>query len=174
MNTEGDAPETPKDPQKRSGRAEVRARVDEIYRLLVQKATFRDVAEYAREQGWGVSPSQLRRYQTLALKMIAHEGKRQRKGFFARHVATLNFAVGRAFQTGDIRTAHALLRDLAELHSAYPEKDNGGYSGEEMLEAVKSIDRVVSDLMGDDAAYGTFHREMLTILQSLQARKSRR
>ncbi len=114
--------------------AQVNGRVEEVLRIRLDGAELWDIREYVREKVekkdpvWGehmLSDSQLYRYIRRANAMIAESCKPSRKRVVQRHLAQRRALFGRCINSGDYRTALAVLRDEAELLLLYgaPELD---------------------------------------------------
>jgi hypothetical protein len=113
----------------------VAARVDELVRIRLDGAQFWDVREYVREKEaedgspWklvrGAKPlsdSQIRRYVQRADKTIQRSAREKRGAAIRRHIARRENLYAKAVNGGDVCTALAVLRDLAELRGLYPVK----------------------------------------------------
>jgi hypothetical protein len=113
--------------------ATIRARVDDILRILLDGAQSWDVRQYVAEKeaageppwtvpegGKPLSERQLRRYCDRADKLISESCRTNRKRLIRRHLAQRRNLYARALNKGDERTALAVLRDLAELQDLYP------------------------------------------------------
>jgi hypothetical protein len=72
----------------KSTRAEVRKRVEEVFKLRLGGAEFADIREYARapEQNWNVSDSQLWRYIAAADKLIGERFDARAEHLLNRHL----------------------------------------------------------------------------------------
>lgn len=109
--------------------AQAARRVEELLRIRLDGAELWDVREYVREKVaakdpvWGsrlLSDSQIYRYLQRVDELIAESCKVGRKRLFRRHLAQRRALYARALQTGELRTALAVLRDEATLEGLYP------------------------------------------------------
>jgi hypothetical protein len=128
--------EKPNKPARKSKatQAEVRLRVLEILRIMLDGAEWFDVCEFVREQEqtagsvWELkerkplSESQVWRYIQKANREIALSCRTSSKRLLRRHLAQRRNLYAKAVNAGDIRTALAVLRDEAELEGLYPPK----------------------------------------------------
>ena len=96
-------------------KAVVAKRVEEIVQIRLSGAEFADIREYARENGWNVSDSQLWRYIRASDDLLAEGFERDRDKLFVRHVAQRRALYARAMQIGDYRMALAVVKDAQEL-----------------------------------------------------------
>ncbi|MCI0741604.1 MAG: hypothetical protein L0Y72_21420 [Gemmataceae bacterium] len=71
------------------------------------------------EKGVQLSDAQLRRYIRVAMRRCEKMAEKYREKAFARHLMQRQHLFARAMESGDLRTAHALLRDEAELLKLY-------------------------------------------------------
>jgi hypothetical protein len=117
-------------------KATVRARVDDILRVILDGAQPWDVRQYvserqaAGEPPWtlpdGAKPlseRQIRRYCDLADRRMARASRTQRRKLLREHIARRLSLYARAVNKGDERTALAVLQDLAKLQALYPSED---------------------------------------------------
>jgi hypothetical protein len=111
----------------------VRARVDDVLRILLDGAQPWDVVSYvsekeaAGEPPWTVPPGgnplcrrTVRRYCARAEKLIADSFGTDRDQLIREHVAKRRTLYARAVAKGDERAALACARDEAELLALYP------------------------------------------------------
>jgi hypothetical protein len=124
-----------RDGPKRSqaGKALVRARVEELLRVILDGAEEHwDACEFVRDREkeagspWEVkegekplSESQIRRYVAKADALIADSCRASRKKLVRRHLARRRNLYAKAVAQGDVRAALAVLRDEAELLGLY-------------------------------------------------------
>jgi hypothetical protein len=106
----------------KSTKAEVRKRVEEVFKLRLGGAEFADIREYARapEQAWGVSDGQLWRYIAAADKLVKERFDAKAEHLLARHLLQRRTLYAHCVGAGDFRTALAVLKDEAELEGLYP------------------------------------------------------
>jgi hypothetical protein len=147
--------------------ATIRARVDDILRILLDGAEPWDVRQYVAEKeaageppwtvpegGKPLSERQLRRYCARADKLLGESCRTNRKKLIRRHMAQRRSLYARAVSKGDERTALAVLRDLAELQDLYPARKTevtgkgGGpvrFSVEEAVTADRELEEAERD-----------------------------
>lgn len=106
---------TPDPPNKRSTAATVARRVEEVLRLRLDGANFAQLREYAGENGWGISDSMLRKYIEKANDLLKERDERGRSHTIRLHLARRESLYARAVQSGDHRTALAVLDSSAKL-----------------------------------------------------------
>lgn len=152
----------------RSERPRVQERVSQIILLMLQGATLRDIREYAREKQWGVSLRQIKRYKTVAQKELDRRFEAGNDRVVRQHLNRLEFLYQKATTTGDLRTAVTVLRNVAELRGLYPAKP-GTFPVEIVLSSFQAVDKLVGDLIEDEAAWKTYRDAMRGILTALQA-----
>jgi hypothetical protein len=117
--------------------ATIRARVEDLLRLLLDGAQPWDIRHYVsgREAAgappWAVpqggkplSERQIRRYCDQADRLIAESCRTHRKQLLRRHLAQRRNLLARALNTGDLRTALAVLDSLAKLLALFPSEDD--------------------------------------------------
>src|SRR5438270_11825847 len=108
--------------------AQIRLRIEELLRIRLDGAELWDIREYVREKVtakdpvWGDKPladSQIYRYLERVDELITESCTGSRTRLFRRHLASRRNLYARAVNTGDLRTALAILRDEAELMALY-------------------------------------------------------
>jgi hypothetical protein len=106
----------------KSTKAEVRRRVNEVFKLRLGGAEFLDIREYADapERRWGVSDTQLRRYIAAADALCRKYFDARADHLLARHLLQRRQLHAHCMGAGDYRTALAVLKDEAELEGLYP------------------------------------------------------
>jgi hypothetical protein len=117
----------------RATEATIRARVDDILRVLLDGAQPWDIRQYVADQvakgeppwtvpdgGKPLSERQIRRYCDRADKLIAESCRTNRKKLLRRHLAQLRALSARAVASGQLGVARAIKRDEAELLDLYP------------------------------------------------------
>jgi len=123
-------PENPQEPpnsaanekeHKRSTKATVTQRVQEIFKLRIGGAEFLDLREYADapERAWGVSNTQLRRYIAAADALCEKLFDAKARHLINRHLLQRRQLYAHALGAGDFRTALAVLQDEAKLEALY-------------------------------------------------------
>jgi hypothetical protein len=106
----------------KSTKAEVRKRVEEVFKLRLGGANFADIVQYASapEQSWGVSERQVWNYIRAADKLIVERFDARAAYLLNRHLLQRNQLFAHAMGAGDFRTALAALQDEAKLEGLYP------------------------------------------------------
>jgi hypothetical protein len=106
----------------KSTRAEVRKRVEEVFKLRLGGANFADIVQYASapEQAWGVSERQIWNYIKAADELIVERFDAKAPYLLNRHLLQRNQLYAHCMGAGDYRTALAVLKDEAELEGLYP------------------------------------------------------
>jgi len=99
----------------KSNAAQVQARVDAVFELLLQGASRRGVLQYAARSGWGVSPRQIDTYIHAAKAELARLAEIDRSEELGTATAQLRMLFMRALATGDLRSARAIRKDLRAL-----------------------------------------------------------
>jgi hypothetical protein len=99
--------------------ATVIQRVEEVLKIRLLGAEFHDIREYAVEKQWNVSDTQLRRYIEKSDELLLDYIEKRRDRLMARHLAQRRALYARAMETGDLRTALAVVKDEAELQALY-------------------------------------------------------
>jgi hypothetical protein len=111
----------------------VQRRIDDVVRIRLDGAEFRDLCEFVREKegevgsAWlladGASPlsdSQIRRYQQRADGILTGARERSRKKAWRRHLAQRRHLYARAATSGDLGIALRCLQDEATMLGLYP------------------------------------------------------
>jgi hypothetical protein len=98
----------------------VTQRVEEILTLRQASAAFVEIRQYAAEKGWGVSERQLWRYIEHSDDLLAKTLEPSREKRINLALAQRRLLHNRALETGDYRTALAVLDSLAKLQDLYP------------------------------------------------------
>jgi hypothetical protein len=133
MSAPKKSPKPPKKPRGQRDRstaassAEVQQRVTQVLRLRLNGAQWHDLQEFARapvceaREGppWDVGDVQLRAYITASNKLLAEAASGERRPIYQLHLAQRQALYARAIDTGDLRTALAILKDEAELRGLY-------------------------------------------------------
>jgi hypothetical protein len=148
---------------KRPTAAQDRARIEEVYGLRLGGAELADLREYADapERAWGCTDADLARYLAGADALCLERFDPKAAHLLARHLLQRRQLYAHAMSAGDFRTAHAVLRDEAQLESLYaPPKRTGleGVSDAELLERLallrERLARTGGPGAGDGAAVG--------------------
>jgi hypothetical protein len=113
--------------------ATIQRRVQAVLQIRLDGAEGWDVRQYVAEKqaageapwtvdegGKQLSERQIRRYVEQADALIAESCRTSRKRALRRHMAQRRNLYARAVQAGDLRTALAVLTDLAKLQGLYP------------------------------------------------------
>jgi hypothetical protein len=108
-------PDPPKQKRKRSTKAELLQRVEEVVLIRLSGAGFHDLAEYAREKGWGVQQAQLYEYMQQADARIKESLDKDRANLLDLHVVRRRTLFARCIEGGDWRAALAVLDSEAKL-----------------------------------------------------------
>jgi phenylpyruvate tautomerase PptA (4-oxalocrotonate tautomerase family) len=124
-------------------KAKVAARVEEIVQIILDGAEPHDLRHYVSEKEatpdtpWtlaegekGLSDRQIRRYAVAAEKVIAESCRTSRKRLMRRHLARRRNLYAKSVNSGDLRTALAVLADEARLLKLYDEAPRGKVDGE--------------------------------------------
>lgn len=126
--------------RKKSTAAVVLLRVEEILRIRIDGAQFHDVREYAAENSWGVSESQLWNYIKKADNLLVDRQDSSRKRTLALHFAKRDALYARSVNAADYRTALSIIADVARLRGLYPaEKKSLDLKGGVSLGIVEQI-----------------------------------
>ena len=72
---------------RKSDRAEIARRVEEVLRVRLDGAQFHDIVQYGSERGWNVSGRQIRKYIARADALLVERQDRSRTRVVARHLA---------------------------------------------------------------------------------------
>jgi hypothetical protein len=117
----------------KASKATVRARVDDILRVIVDGAEPWQIGPYVAEQeqagaapwtvpdgGKPLSRRQIRRYVSWAERLMAASPRTDREKLLRKHEAQRRNLYARAVNKGDERTALAVLQDLAKMQDLYP------------------------------------------------------
>lgn len=102
----------------RSTKAEVARRVGEVFALVCDCMTLREIRAYAdTKTDWGrrVSDSQLKRYMAQARELMAEAAVFDRQTEFGAARRRLERIIARAVAKGDLRTVLTANRQLSEL-----------------------------------------------------------
>jgi hypothetical protein len=106
----------------KSTKAEVRKRVEEVFKLRLGGAEFADIRQFAAEpeQGWNVSDRQIWRYIEAADRLIGERFDARAEHLLNRHLLQRRQLYAHAMESGDFRTALSILQDEAKLEALYP------------------------------------------------------
>jgi hypothetical protein len=147
----------------KSTKAEVRKRVEEVFKLRLGGAEFADIREFARapEQSWNVSSSQLWRYIQAADRLIKQRFDARAEHLLHRHLLQRRTLYAHAMGAGDYRTALAVLQDEAKLEGLYPAtkqelagKDGGPLQWAPALKEVTDEELAILARLHDRAGQG--------------------
>src|SRR5262245_40053797 len=106
----------------KSSKAEVRKRVEEVFKLRLGGANLADIVQYASapEQAWGVSERQIANYIKAAEKLIVERYDAKAPCLLNRHLLQRDQLFAHAMGVGDFRTALAVLDSGAKLLGLFP------------------------------------------------------
>jgi hypothetical protein len=106
----------------KSSTAEVRRRVEEVFRLRLGGAEFADIVQFASapEQNWQVGHRQLWNYIAAADKLIVERFDVKARYLLARHLLQRRQLYAHAVGAGDFSTALRVLDSEAKLEGLYP------------------------------------------------------
>ena len=125
----------------KSTNAEVKARVEEVFRLRLDGAQYHDIVQFAAENDWNVRERQIREYMARADKLLVERRDKSRQQLIALHMARRETLYARALNAADYRTALAVLCDAAKLRGLYPsdkpKSDGSDILGDLLREAVR-------------------------------------
>jgi hypothetical protein len=107
---------------KRSTKAVVRQRVEEVYALRLGGIELHQLRDHAAAQGWNVSDSQLKKYIGAADELMKERVEKRADVLLARHLLQRRTLFARAVEAGDHRTALAVLDSEAKLERLEPPK----------------------------------------------------
>jgi len=93
---------------------EVGSRVEQVAELLLNGQSHQNIREYALENQWNISESQLYRYSQKARELIGEQSLVCISGNYAIAQSRYEFLYGQALSKGDLNSA---FRALKELHS---------------------------------------------------------
>lgn len=104
---------------RKSTNAVVAGRVEEILRIRLDGAAFADIRDYAGQNGWGLSDSQLKKLIRKSDELLKERDDRSRARAIRLHVARRESLYARSVAAADYRTALAVLADDAKLRGLY-------------------------------------------------------
>jgi hypothetical protein len=135
-------------------KATVRARVDDILRVILDGAEPWQIGPYVAEQeqagaapwtvpegGKPLSRRQIRRYVSWAERLLAASCRTDRDKLLRKHAAQRRNLYARALNSGQLNVALAVLRDLAELQGLYPSADD------ELRREAEALRKQLAELM---------------------------
>ncbi len=107
---------------RKSTKAEVAQRVEEVFRLRLGGAELADIRQFASapEQQWDVSDRQLWRYIRAADRLVKRRFDARAEHLLARHCLQRRLLYAHAMGAGDFGTALRVLQDEAKLEGLYP------------------------------------------------------
>jgi hypothetical protein len=124
-------------------KAKVAQRVEELVQVILDGAEPHDLRQYVSDREgqpdtpWtlskgdkGLSDRQIRRYAERAERVIAESVRTGRRKVMRRHLARRRNLYAKAVNSGDLRTALAVLADEARLLKLYDEAPRGKVDGE--------------------------------------------
>jgi hypothetical protein len=116
----------------KSNRAELAARVEEVFRLRLGGAEFSDIRQFASapEQSWGVSDRQLWRYIQAADLLVKERFDARAEHLLNRHILQRRQLYAHAMAAGDYATALRILDSEAKLEGLFVERhEHSGKDG---------------------------------------------
>lgn len=99
--------------------AEMEARVNKVYEMLIAGARRYQIQKYAQEKKWNVTERQIDNYIAEANALIAQEAEFHRVREFGRAKAALDDLYQKCMQVRDYSRAHAVRRELNQLMALY-------------------------------------------------------
>jgi hypothetical protein len=105
---------------RKSTKATVARRVDEVVQLLIAGARNADIFQFAEKQGWNVGERQVRRYIKEARKNLADLVDCQLREFMGLQFAQRQALFARTYKEGQYAICLAILKDDAKLKGLYP------------------------------------------------------
>ena len=131
---------------KKSDKATVALRVEEIYELRLKGVQFSGIVRFGTQKGWGVSERMIQKYIRKADALLVERLDKNRKTVLARHIAQrqalFNLALDVAGSSGDCRAALAILADEAKLRGLYPDTKEV----KDLVKLAESLGLKVADL----------------------------
>jgi hypothetical protein len=132
----------------KSDKAELKRRVEEVFKLRLGGANFADIVQYASAQSWGVSERQLRNYIEAAHRLIVERFDARAPYLLARHLLRRDQLYAHAVAAGDFRTALAVSQDEAKLEGLYPKP------GDELRGEIEELKRLLQEAKATDGDGG--------------------
>src|SRR5215470_19650666 len=113
---------TPRSANMKSSKAEVRKRVEEVFKLRLGGANLADIVQYASapEQAWGVAERQIANYIKAADQLMVERFDAKAPCLLNRHLLQRDQVFAHAMGAGDFRTALAVLDSGAKLLGLFP------------------------------------------------------
>jgi hypothetical protein len=103
-------------------RAEIISRIEQVVELRLGGAEQAQVVEYGNAREWSVGPRMIRKYIAAADKKIGKQAEQNRSRNIGLHIGRRMNVLRRAMANDDLKTALAVLKDLAALQALYPEQ----------------------------------------------------
>lgn len=121
------------------------ARLAEVLRIRLDGAQLHDVIDYAAEKAWGLTEAEVRALIRRADDTLVARRETSKKRIRARHVAQREALYARALNGGDVRTALAVLADLAKLQGLTDE----ARQRRDLLNLARAQDARIAELEAD-------------------------
>jgi hypothetical protein len=130
MSADNDNPaDASKKPAKRCSQAQLKLRIRDNYRILLQNGNFQDVLEYCQSEDqetgkvpWNYGERQVRRMMQKAAALFEKDMERDRNRIRARELAKRDHYAARALEQGDIRSALRASDSKCMLLGLFPSK----------------------------------------------------
>ena len=134
-------------PRRRADKHTVRQRVSTCVEMILCGKTFRQIFDHAREQGWHVRKSQMKKYTRAAHQQIEKASAEERHNLKAFHFARCGMLYRRALEQGDIRAALRCLDSQAKLLGLFdPEPRQQQTAQERQAAAANAVDEAIKAL----------------------------
>jgi hypothetical protein len=105
---------------KKSNKAAITQRVDDVTILLVAGAEFANLRQFSAAHGWGVTDRQIRRYMKVAYRQMEKATCRNRRQLLGLHLTKRRVLYAKCIKANDHKTALLILGDEAALLGLYP------------------------------------------------------
>jgi hypothetical protein len=99
---------------RKSTKATVALRVNEVIKLLIAGARFADMRRFATSQDWRVSDRQIHRYLKDAREQLAAATMHRRREKLGLHMARLEAIFARALKADNLELVRRILKDIAD------------------------------------------------------------
>lgn len=115
-------PGRPKGPKKKATPVLAILKVNDVYTMLVKGAGRADIIQYAAEKKWDLSDRQIDAYIAEAKAIFREHAAFDREEEYGKARDQLRDLYQRNHRVQDYKAAHAVRKDLSELHDLYPAK----------------------------------------------------
>jgi hypothetical protein len=102
----------------KSTRAEIEARIGEVYKLLLRRDSYRTIVRYGSTK-WGVSSRQIDDYIAQARDRLREDATADRLDALAEHLALRKDLYNQAYKAKQWMTGFMILQDEAKLTGLY-------------------------------------------------------